>query len=109
MNTIKKANANENEEATQCYQNIINNLVVGNNLHDDYKIKLYESIHDDLSHLAQVEPNISAACEVTYLFIKCLLIIKKQLNEPYLNKIEEVCKLKKKKSTKFNLLFRLYF
>jgi hypothetical protein len=87
---MKKLDMNENEEVLECYQNIINNLIVGNNLHDDYKIKLYDSIHNDLNHLAQVEPTLSAACEIMYSFIKCLLIIKKQQNEPNLNKIEEV-------------------
>jgi hypothetical protein len=90
MNKTKNFDSNDTNEVSQCYQNIINNLIVGNNLHDDYKIKLYESMHNDLNHLAQVEPKISAACEVMFSFIKCLLIIKKQLNEPNLNKIEEV-------------------
>ena len=104
MNKANLCDLNDNEEVSQCYQNIINNLLVVNNLHDDYKIKLYESMHNDLSHLAQVEPNMSAACEVMYSFIKCLLIIKKQQNEPNLNKIEEVTNFKLK-----SLNFKKYF
>lgn len=81
---------NENEEVLEFYQNIINNLIIGNNLDNDHKIKLYESIDNDLNHLATVETTLTASCEIMNLFIKCLLIIRRQQNEPNLNKIEEV-------------------
>lgn len=93
-NVVMKLN---DTEITNFFHNLISQLKTTLSLGNDSQIRLYQSISQNLDHLAQIEPSLMASSEIVSQFIKCLLIIKQQSNnENSMNKIEEALTITKR-------------